>query len=70
MLAFIGDYELEATACDEWGTMVVEEGDHDAYSVYLRLPRAPDGHRYAEWVADFAKKEDAVEFMLYKGLPE
>jgi hypothetical protein len=58
------DYEIAPTMMEEDGWVKCEESTADQWSVYER-PTEPDetGARLAVWVADFARKEDALAFV-------
>lgn len=56
-------YEVEAVTETEEGVAICNESDADYWGLYER-PITPDEHgdRLAVWVADFARKEDALAF--------
>lgn len=57
-------YEVEAVMQEDDGHICMcEESEADFWGVYER-PTEPDEHggRLATWVADFARKEDAIVF--------
>jgi hypothetical protein len=58
------DYEIAPTMMEEDGWVMCDESSADQWSVYER-PIQPDetGARLAVWVADFARKEDALAFV-------
>jgi hypothetical protein len=59
---FLGDdtmiYEITPTMRAEGGWEKCEESEADQWSVYER-----DSDGLAVWVADFARKEDAINFL-------
>lgn len=56
-------YEVEAVTETEDGISMCEECDADYWGLYER-PTTPNehGHCLASWVADFARREDAMVF--------
>ena len=58
------DYEITPTMMEEDGWVKCEESEADQWSVYER-PIQPDetGATLAVWIADFARKEDALAFV-------
>lgn len=57
------EYEVEALLKDEDGVSMCDECDADYWGLYER-PTTPDEHGncLAVWVADFARREDAMVF--------
>ena len=58
------DYEITPTMVCEDGFEKCDRNNADQWSVYKR-PIQPDdyGTRLAVWVADFAREEDAINFV-------
>jgi len=56
-------YEIEAICENEDGIAMCDESDADFWGLYER-PTTPDDHGncLAVWVADFARREDAMVF--------
>ena len=58
------EYEIEPTMVLEDGVVKCAESEADQWSVYER-PLQPNEHGFylPVWVADFARKEDAMAFV-------
>lgn len=61
-LLTFGNYEVEPTHITFKGYEVISEERCTMYSVYRRSSPNEDGHRYANWVADFEYRSHAAFF--------
>jgi hypothetical protein len=57
-------YEISPTMREDDGWVKCSENNADQWSVYERpLQGDENGHCLAVWIADFARKEDALAFL-------